>query len=625
MNNRTNVERKNRLALRRAVRCVVAFAVAATVAVVSTAQSASAHAHPDDPDPAGQTVRKPPRGFEHELERDPSCPHGYRMIGTRDCSHGPDGPMPGLAATGHVAPLDFTGTGGPTPVFCFGSGTDGPRVQVIYVRYRNAADRYDEFRDSFRQWAADVDEIFADSALGTRGIRRVRFVTDSACNLVVARATIPVGSGVGAGLKPLGFNRSDRKYLVFLDTANPGGCGYAGVPTDDQAGPSNRANFGPTFAVAKATCGWNAGTAAHELMHTFGAVQLSAPHSSGNWHCTDEYDVMCYADSPEAPPLTYPCTPNSSFGRLFDCNHDDYFHTAPPASSYLTNFWNTARSRFLETGTSHWVVSRGGNSTWADWRISAVSLASVAFADVDGDGSDDAFRASAGRWYASASARGEWQRLAIRPETTASLLFGDFDGDGRDDALRSMSGRWEISGGATDPWNLVSVKSDPVWALRAGDFDGDGIADVMRSSGGQLQVAWSARGAWQSMKTSAIPVSNLRVADFDGDGTDDVLYRGSSGTWNVSYSNPSRERWTLWTEMQNSSASLTSLAFGQFNGDDTTDVLTTSSGRWMVSFSTTDRSRWSRWTTINRSVYELSALRLADVDGGRTDILRYRP
>jgi hypothetical protein len=608
--------------LRTPRRVLLLAALAASLA--STAFATDATAQPAEPDPERRPNPPVPPGLEHDLEHHPSCPNGFRMIGTDDCSHGPDGPAPG-APTETVTPLDFTGTSGPSPVFCFGSGTDGARVQVVYVRYQGTEDRYDEFRDSMRQWAADVDDIVADSALGTRGIRRVRFVTDSGCNVSVARAVIPAGSGVGAGLKPLGFNRSDRKYLVFLDTTRQGGCGYAGVPTDDQPGSSNEANYGPTFAVAKSTCGWNAHTAAHELTHTIGAVQLSAPNSSGGYHCTDEYDVMCYSDEPDHPPLTYECTPNTTYERLLDCHHDDYFHTAPSSGSYLANHWNTARSRFLEAGSSHWVASRGGNTRWADWRISGLSFDSVVFADLDGDGTDDAFRTSSGRWYYAASARDEWRRLADRSETVSQLLLGDFDGDGQDDALRSLVGRWEVSRGATQPWSLVNLKTDAVSALRAGDFDGDGRDDVLRSYGGQLQVAWSGAGSWQSMKTSAITVNNLRLGDFDGNGTTDVFYRGGSGTWYVSYSNTSRARWTLWTAVQTSSKPLTSLAFGRFNDDATTDVFTTGGGRWLVSFSTTDRRTWSRWTPINSSAHELPTLRLADVDGGRTDILRFRP
>jgi hypothetical protein len=37
----------------------------------------------------------------------------------------------------------------------------------------------------------------------------------------------------------------------------------------------------------------------------------------------------------------------ASHEKLFDCNHDDYYHTSPPSGSYLDTYWNTANSSFL--------------------------------------------------------------------------------------------------------------------------------------------------------------------------------------------------------------------------------------------------------------------------------------
>jgi hypothetical protein len=84
----------------------------------------------------------------------------------------------------------------------------------------------------------------------------------------------------------------------------------------------------------------------HELMHNIGGVQNSAPHSTGAGHCFDEYDLECYADGGPTSTLQYLCSSTSHNDR-FDCNHDDYFHTAPAVGSYLATHWNTATSRFL--------------------------------------------------------------------------------------------------------------------------------------------------------------------------------------------------------------------------------------------------------------------------------------
>ena len=85
----------------------------------------------------------------------------------------------------------------------------------------------------------------------------------------------------------------------------------------------------------------------HELFHGLGAVQLSAPNSAGNYHCDDEYEVMCYLDS-SGTPMRKVC--DAAHENLLDCNHDDYFNTAPDPNSYLATHWNTADSPFLSSG-----------------------------------------------------------------------------------------------------------------------------------------------------------------------------------------------------------------------------------------------------------------------------------
>lgn len=84
----------------------------------------------------------------------------------------------------------------------------------------------------------------------------------------------------------------------------------------------------------------------HEISHTLGAVQKSAPHRSAAFHCTDEYDVLCYDDDGNGGISTFLAC-NSAGSQSWDCNKDDYFNAVPAPGSYLDTHWNLYDSVFL--------------------------------------------------------------------------------------------------------------------------------------------------------------------------------------------------------------------------------------------------------------------------------------
>ena len=60
-----------------------------------------------------------------------------------------------------------------------------------------------------------------------------------------------------------------------------------------------------------------------------------------------------------------------------------------------------------------WRLLRSGSGSWTVINTSGVTLGQMAFADLDGDGSTDIFRAGAERWLVSWGGQTGWRRLRV--------------------------------------------------------------------------------------------------------------------------------------------------------------------------------------------------------------------
>ena len=330
--------------------------------------------HGPDPAPPGTDVR---RGrTDGQVEADLRVGEA----GTRDVSAATVGPS--LDETGALgdtatavgsgagAPLSGTGALGDAAgatalvdqaaaslgsIGCIGDGTSGSRVQAIYAVPADRTDRSATVVPAIRAtYAPRIDWQFNTSAAETGGEAHVNFVTEpdaagTGCQLSVAVAHLTAAgddsfSNTATELRALGYNRPDRKYLVWTD-ANVL-CGVGSLYSDAQPGLSNLNNgYAPMFARIDAAC-WDYAEG-HELMHTLGAVQSGAPHATAAGHCYDEPDEMCYDDDGNGPvTMLTVCTGRSD--SLFDCNHDDYFYAGtPPVLNWLGTHWNTYNSNWL--------------------------------------------------------------------------------------------------------------------------------------------------------------------------------------------------------------------------------------------------------------------------------------
>jgi hypothetical protein len=281
--------------------------------------------------------------------REPVCAEGTPVPlpgGGVACTHGDDPRPAGLEPFDErLIPLAAS-----PKVTCVGDGSDGNRVQALYVVASDQPNRSSSVVPQIRQWITDVDSIFSNSSLGYDPDLVVRWVHDSSCTPVVKTVVIPPSADDSFAatidaLDAAGYGSPGQHYLTWVDADVY--CGIAVNYSDDSPGQDNAHNGAyPLWARIDRDCWGSQGMVeAHELSHMLGAVQGSAPNATRFGHCTDENDVMCYVDGPGVS--TSVVCKEERWHHLLDCNRDDYFNPAPDAGSYLADHWNIARSTFL--------------------------------------------------------------------------------------------------------------------------------------------------------------------------------------------------------------------------------------------------------------------------------------
>lgn len=287
------------------------------------------------------------------------CPPGYEEVAVGDsmqCAH-PDGvpfkstrPTSFYAIEAEARALD-----------CFGSGTDGNRLQAVFVT-DGPATLTSVDRSAISQGMVNVQSVYRTSSRAVADVDLVpRWVHSSDCEpsievVQVAPEALAEFAATIQAVSDQGHNRPDRKYIMWTDSSVY--CGIAAVSIDDSKTENRNDGHHPGFARIDRGCwGYQGSVIAHEVTHTLGAVQPTAPNATPYGHCTDEYDLMCYVDGPGVD-TSIACS--SQRGELLlDCNNDDYFHPDPPPGSWLYSHWNVADSSFVERIATNEPVETG--------------------------------------------------------------------------------------------------------------------------------------------------------------------------------------------------------------------------------------------------------------------------
>ena len=550
-----------------------------------------------------------------DLRKSPKCETGFEIadehadgaVHDHGCTHGPDQPPKGVDPKKRVPTLvdaDTTTTGGTasatTAVPCYGDGQSGTRVEAIYAYPSGSASRQATVLPSIRAWAGEVDRVFNASAAKTGGVRHVKFVTDSSCSLVVRNVALSASGiatvgGMITDLNKAGYNRSDRKYLVWVDTNIY--CGVAQIMPDDSPLQGNRNNGsgGAMFARVDSGCWGVPGRSveAHELMHTLGGVQTTATHSTPANHCYDGADLMCYDDGTGVLTQSV-CDPSQ--GNLFDCRQDDYYSTAPAPGSYLATHWNAANSAWLTSaqpvaGLAGWTdwASRGAPASGVMSGVDATSWGSGRI-DMVARGGDNAV------WHRafSSGAWSGWQSLGGYGLNDPSIVSW---GPGRLDAFvrggdnqlwhKWYTGTWSGWGPlGAPPGGLVNSIDVTSWAPGRIDI-------VTRGADNAVWHKWWDNGwsGWESLHgyTTADP-SNVSW----GPGRLDVFARaGDNQLWRRFWQNG----WSAWQPVGAPAGGMTSGVDADSGASGRIDVAVRGSGN-AVFQATFVNGAWQPWVAL---------------------------
>lgn len=268
-----------------------------------------------------------------------AVPGGYEVVlanGARVFTHGGDlAPSSDDVTAQALAPLRDPP--------CVADPLNEYHAQFIYAHPIDKPNRGAQLAPQLRGLIAEANGLLhlEGSEFGRPVEYRFRCAEDG--RPLVSIATIPLMTGQGDytklvnALLALGYTNGNAKYWVWYDDPTACACGgIAAAPLNAGRTPLNAANGGQMFG---ATYGYmSARILMHENGHNLGAVNGQAPDTSGAGHCNDGRDIMCYNDggSNSSGYSDRVCTDR----QHFDCDHDTYFHTKPPAGSFLARFWN---------------------------------------------------------------------------------------------------------------------------------------------------------------------------------------------------------------------------------------------------------------------------------------------
>jgi hypothetical protein len=418
-----------------------------------------------------------------------------------------DGPLPSSPAVDALL-ADGPFCGAERTSDAPGPAGGAPHIKVVYAYASDVGDRFALFGSAIQRYtkaAAAKVALSSDKTLrldrgSSCGSGFLDIRTVALGHPVAAYATRSVLDDIEDRLP----DRPGVDYLVFVDFALPVLSAAAGSwAQDDSPWATNVANLAPhsryaylegggaDFFGSEQLASQYADQVLHEVMHTLGAVQPSAPHFSGGAHCYEIYDVMCYTPQDGTPDVflrncaIVAVPPNP--GKPLDCGNDDYFDPGPARGSYLASHWNVYDSGFL------------CSLTRCD-RAPAAPTARLAV--IAGDGQSVTVSAAS----------------SSDPDGAVVSYVWDLDGDGVYDAAGPSAQTVAVAGRGARRLVVAAVDDDNLVAIAAITVDQQSAPGQAGTAGTGGQPASSGAAASaakivvENIRTSSAPRLRLTVA-----------------------------------------------------------------------------------------------------------------
>jgi len=283
-------------------------------------------------------------------------------------THGPDFPISfDDPMTDHGSDINI---GDPErPPVCAANPATDYYQEVLYAYPSSASNAIATERGNIRGIMGRINHVLNEESLASGGTNADYIVRCETGSSDVRVSAVSVASSdtqasfseIVDAAESAGYANPRADYTIFYDgPGDAGACGVGYFDSDERLlssnannNPGGEAGYGASFDGC-----WYGRTPIHENGHNQGAVQSSAPNSTGSGaHCNQRDDIMCY--SPDGGNLLQggmvacPTVPGTLH---FDCGWDSYFDAAPEPGEWLYTHWNIGSplNRFIR-------FSSGGN------------------------------------------------------------------------------------------------------------------------------------------------------------------------------------------------------------------------------------------------------------------------